>query len=217
MVNKDSISTKVTVALTEMAAKAENSSTSIPSDDVVAQIDDILSVADGLTLFGKSTKSYQGRDKESNGAFCTMPVKLKYQNKDTKNYAEAVLRKVCKAHVSTPYHATLRETIRQVVEETKKISPNEFVRVHVDTHSNLLKVLSRAKDQSDWCRYSPDIPIPEIAKDISLRKSPEGYKVSLPANFGKSIRLSRKDSHNNPKTDNNDSPQADNPEKPQTK
>jgi hypothetical protein len=55
IMNKETINKKATMFLTSMAAKKENRTTSIPSNDAVASIDDVLSVTTRMEFFGSQT------------------------------------------------------------------------------------------------------------------------------------------------------------------
>ena len=135
IMNKDTMATKATLALTTMAAEQEGKQSSSPSNDAVTALDDVLSLAEDMTFFGKSTKSYKNNKDDKSGSFCTIPVKYTFRNKDTKIRAEAVLRERCKVNCSTTYPVVLRECIKQVVEHVKQSYKDNFVRVTVDSGS----------------------------------------------------------------------------------
>jgi hypothetical protein len=59
VINKDTISKRATMALTNMAAKKEKSNTRIPSRDAIEAIDDVLGAACDITFFGNGTKTYK--------------------------------------------------------------------------------------------------------------------------------------------------------------
>jgi len=177
IMNQQTISSKATTALTEMAATAEGKSGRIPSNEAVAAIDDVLSVATGMSFYGKSTKTYKNpRDKVNSGAFCTVPVKYTFKDKDTKIRAEIVLRETCKVNCSTPYPIILRETIRQVVNHVKSDFPDNKVRVNVDLAKLGLRV-SRKSPGNSWKEFKRIIPIPAEAYDVSARNIPENFAV----------------------------------------
>jgi hypothetical protein len=94
---------KATLSLTSMAAKKEKRTTSIPSDDAVAAIDDVLSVTTGMQFYGAQTKTYKHPSDPNSGLYCTFPVKYEFENKDDRIRAETVLRDLCDVHCATPY------------------------------------------------------------------------------------------------------------------
>ena len=178
IMNKNSMSTKATVALTEMAAAAEGKTSSIPSADAVASIDDVLSMVKGMTFFGKATKSYSNQKDPLSGSFCTVPVKYSFQSKDTRIMAETTLREKCKVNCSTPYPIILRETIRQTVAHIKIQFPDNQVRVNVDTAKLGLKISRRPPKCSVWKDYKHPVPLPTEVFDVSARAVPDGFKVT---------------------------------------
>jgi hypothetical protein len=182
IMNQDTMSTKATCALTAMAAKLENAKGSIPSDDTVTTLNDVLSVSTGIQFYGRKTKSYRKKDDLQSGGFCTVPVRYNFNSKEDRIEAETVLRDKCKVACATPYHTMLRESIRQVIDAVKADYPGNFVRVAVDTNSMSLKVARRPMlDKSDtskkvWTNVGV-IPIPDEALDTNIRSVPEGFKV----------------------------------------
>ena len=87
-INKDTLSRKVTVALSDKA-KAGN------HGDTEYTIDDVLSCSK-LEFMGSSTRSFHNRKNENdakNGKFCTIPVRLDFKDKETRIQAEISLKK----------------------------------------------------------------------------------------------------------------------------
>ena len=175
IMNQETISKKATLALTSMAAKAEGKLSSTPSDDAITAIDDVLSMTTGMSLFGNSTKSYVNpKDKES-GAFCTIPVKYEFKDKDTRIRAETALRARCKVSCATPYPVILRECIRQVVDKVKKKFPGEFVRVNVNANKFSLSVARRGATESTWIYLRDEITLPTEVLNVSTRTVPKDF------------------------------------------
>jgi hypothetical protein len=168
IMNTATMSNKATLALAAMAAENEERPGSIPEEDTVATIDDVLSMATKIDFYGRKTNTYtNARDKKS-GSFCTIPVLYEFSDKDTRFEAETYLRNKCGAHCSTPYPTILRECIRQVVDAVKVDFPNDQVKVTVDANNFCLRAARRepvegnAKktDGNTWtelsrCRISP--------------------------------------------------------------
>jgi hypothetical protein len=182
IMNQDTMSTKATVALTTMAAKIEKAKGTIPSDDTVTVLNDVLSVSTGIQFYGRKTKSYSRKNDPQSGEFCTVPVRYNFVDKEARMEAESVLREKCKVSCSVPYHTMLRESIRQVIDTVKKDYPGEFVRVAVDTNSMRLKIARRPMvDEGDnrkkiWSQVGT-VPIPEEALDLNIRTVPTGFQV----------------------------------------
>jgi hypothetical protein len=189
IMNVESMSRKATLALTSMAAKVEECSTSIPSEDSVAIIDDVLSLSSGIKFFGATTKSYRKTGDKNSGSFCTVPVKYEFQDKDTRIRAEKVLRATCGVNCTTPYPPILRECIRRTVDMVKKDHPEGFVKVTVDLNNHCLRVARKAnKDSKAWIHAKESIPIPPEALDIRSKKVPETLNLSATLYSPKKVR-----------------------------
>ena len=178
IMNKDSMSTRATVSLTEMAAAVEGKPSAIPGQDTIATIDDCLSMVKSMSFFGRTTKTYRNSKDPKSGSFCTIPVRYTFQNKDTRIQAETTLREKCKVNCSTPYPTILREAIRQVVAHVKGQFPEDKVRVAVDTTNLGLKISRKPPDYPSWKDYKPLIPLPEEVFDVAARSVPLGFKVT---------------------------------------
>jgi hypothetical protein len=91
IMNTADMSNKATLALAAMAADIENRPGCIPSEDNLATIDDILSVAKSIEFYGKKTKSYINSKDPKSGSYCTVPVRYEFDDKETKFEAEKLL------------------------------------------------------------------------------------------------------------------------------
>jgi hypothetical protein len=185
IMNQDTMSTKASAALGEMAAKIENSTGKIPSQDTLIAIDDVLSVATGIQFYGRKTKSFSKKNDPQSGLFCTIPVRYNFNSKEERIEAETLLRDKCKINCTTPYPTVLRECIRQVLDQTKRDYPGCYIRVIVDTGNMSLRILRRALVDPGQSKTGPkvwtqvgSVPIPAEALDIAARTVPEHFKVS---------------------------------------
>ena len=173
--NKGTIQEKASLALTAMAAKGENRNSSVPSNDAITAIDDFTSMVTNMEFYGSSTKQYKGKE---GGTFCTVPVKYQFKDRDTRVFAEKTLREVCKVQCATPYPAVVRECIKQVVDRVKASHPDQYVKVSVLTRDFALRVARRPKGKDlDWIYLPSNLPLPEEALDVSLKKVPEGLRM----------------------------------------
>jgi hypothetical protein len=186
LINQDAMSTKVTKAITEKAAQKDGSKGSVPKEDTITALDDVLSIVENVRFYGKTTKSYQNPRDPLNGSYCTIPVRYDFSDKESRIYAESVLRDKCKIQCSTPYPTILREAIKQVQESVKSQYKDHFVKVNVDTSSMTLRVSKRPMlaegetGKKHWSYVGNPIPIPNECLDIHARKVPDGFKVVIP-------------------------------------
>jgi hypothetical protein len=184
IMNHDTMNKRATLALTTMAARKEKKSTSIPSEESVMAIDDLLSVTEGMEFFGAATKSYSHPNDPNSGLYCTVPVKYVFKDKDDRVRAETTLRDRCDVRCTTPYPTMVRECIKQIVSKVKADRPDRLVRVNVDTGSLSFKIATKCKGNKDermpWEPYHYLVPIPPEAMDTTKRRVPDGFKITWP-------------------------------------
>jgi len=181
IINEETISTNVSKALISMTAKVENPNSTVPSNDAIDAIDDVISTAKKMTFFGKATRSVRNtKDKSLNGSYMTIPVKYEFADRGTKFFCDEVLRKTCNAQLAVPYPTVLREGIKQIVDKYKKQFPDHFIKVLVDTRRMQFKISRRLSKDSEWIRIPDVIPIPDCCLEIQERDIPEGFKIPWP-------------------------------------
>jgi hypothetical protein len=175
LMNKSTISEKASTALTKMAAQKEKAGTSIPSQDAVAAIDDVISLVTNMDFFGSTTKQYKGK---GTTGFCTVPVKYQFKDKDYRLYAEKTLREKCDVKCATPYPAIVRECIKQVVDHVRLTHPSDFVKVSVVSKEFSLKVSRRPQGKNlKWIDYPDLLPLPSEAWNVDAKKVPDGLRM----------------------------------------
>jgi hypothetical protein len=195
--NEKTILTKATLALSEAAAAAEGNKGKPPSKEAVAALDDIMSVTEDVTLFGRVTKPYVNPRNSAdprNKTFFTLPVRYEFRDKDTKIEAETILRDTCKVECTTPYPTILRECIKQVVTHMRDTFPNDFVKVTVDSANMALKVTRKVKGRG-WFSLDDPIKLPVEVLDIHAKSVPEGFRLNNLPNLKKASVSSVPDDH----------------------
>jgi hypothetical protein len=194
LMSKETMNKKATLALAAMAAKKEKKNTSIPSEDAVAAIDDCLSATTGMDFFGSTTKTYRNPRDPNSAAFCTVPVKYEFKDKDDKARAEKILRDLCDVHCTTPYPVMVRECIKQIIEKVKLEFPENLIKVSVDCNSHVFKIARKEKGTGNsvmpWIPYKLSILIPDDVLDVSIRRVPENYNLVWPPTPRKKSRTS---------------------------
>ncbi len=134
IINKETLTRKVTIALHENAARSDQvTSGAISKAEAEEMVDDMLTVA-SLDFLGNGSSKYKNEKAPNDphiGKMCTLPVKLIFKGKDDHILAEQTLRKICKVRCSTPYPKKLRKMIKDLIDEGKEKAPGHFVRVRV--------------------------------------------------------------------------------------
>ena len=159
IINQSTMGMKATEALTRMAAEVEGRPPSKPSADSVAVIDDVLSLATKVSIFGSSTKSVVMKGALS-GSYCSVPVCYSFTDEKTRFRAEQALRARCKVSCATPYPTGVRDCIKSAIAAGKATNPDDFVRVKIDLPKLGLKLAWRAKNSNKWKLHEKLIPFP---------------------------------------------------------
>ena len=174
IMNTATISMKVTQDLAAKAATVEGKTSGRPSEETVTMLDDAISLVKGMDFYGKVTKTFTNKNKPEdpmNGKFCTLPVKLAFKDKETKQQAESLLRSKCKIQCTTPYPLNLRKAIRKAIEEEKAKFKEEFIQVRVDPEAGTLKVSRKAggKTGGKWFNNYTTIQLEDSVFDLGFQ------------------------------------------------
>jgi hypothetical protein len=182
IMNKDTLCKKATLALTTLAAGKEKQTGSIPSNDAIDAIDDVLSLAENYQILGNTTKTYRNAKDPQSGLYCTAPVRYDFKNKDTRTNAEIVLRYRCGVSCAVPYPVPVRECIKKIVSEVKKDHPDNYIKVAIDTGKLAFKIARKPpKNAPDpkWQYDYNDVPVPVIVMESGGRKLPDDFNIAL--------------------------------------
>ena len=156
-INKETLSRKVTMALSEKAKAGDHDYNINDAEDT---IDDVLSCAK-LEFLGAGSKNFfNSRDAtdKRNNKFCTMPVRLDFKDKETRIQAEISMRKLCKVSCSTPYPKKLRNILSGLVKDGKKAAPGCFSLTRVNVDKLTIDVHTKVDNQWQDLNLSCNIP-----------------------------------------------------------
>jgi hypothetical protein len=172
IINKDTLTRKVTIALHDKAAKCEQvRNGDITEADAEEIVDDLLTCTSLDFLANGSTRYRNDKhpDDPRIGKMCTLPVKMLFKGRDERILAEQTLRKICQARCSTPYPKNLRTMIGKLVDEGKQVKPGHFIRIKV--HADSLKLEAHASVDRKWVdlKISKDIPL-DILDSTEIRE-----------------------------------------------
>jgi hypothetical protein len=186
IMNPDTMKRKFTENVIEKAAAVEQKEDGRLSPAVADQLDDALAMVTKMEFFGKQTKKSKNKNGEDED-FCTIPVKLCFKDRETREAADSRLRKLCKMGGTVPYHRTLRNVINTTIEESKKKYPRSFIQVKVDAEKFQLKV-SRLEDGT-WMNNVDIVNLPESVLDLSrtgptIRRKPSQSNMEVEVGGG---------------------------------
>jgi hypothetical protein len=166
VMNKDTLSRKVTLALGEKASGGEHDYDIKDAEDA---IDDILSCSK-LEFLGATSKKFFNKKNLSdarNDTFCTLPVRFEFKDRETRIQAEKTLRKVCKVSCATPYPKKLRTMLDSMLSEGKKKYPKCFIRTRVSVDDLTAEAHARVGD--NWVDLGLKCAIPyDICDQVTI-------------------------------------------------
>jgi hypothetical protein len=164
IMNPETMKRKFTENVISNAAAVELREDGRPSPAVAEQLDDALAMVTKMEFFGKQTKKSKNKLGEEDD-FCSIPVKLCFKGKETREAADSRLRKLCKMGGTVPYHRTLRNVINITIDDAKKKYPRSFIQVKVDVENFQLKI-SKLQDGT-WMNNVEVVELPESVLDLS--------------------------------------------------
>jgi hypothetical protein len=164
VMNPETMKRRFTENVIEKAAEKEGMSDGRPSQGVAEQLDDALAMVTKMEFFGKQTRKSKKKNGEEED-FCTIPVKLCFKDKETREAAASRMGKLCKMGGTVPYHRTLRNVINGTIEDCKSAYPNSFIQVKVDVEKFQLRV-SR-QESGEWFNDMARIDLPDSVLDLS--------------------------------------------------
>jgi transcription elongation factor Elf1 len=166
IMNPDTMRKRFSMDLADKAAAVEGAPEGRPTAEVAAQLDDALGMVTKMEYFGKETKKAKKKGKDAGDEdFYTIPVKLTFRDKETRDAADGRMRKLCKTGGTIPYHRTLRNVINKVIMDAKDKYKGSFIQVKVDAEKFRLRV-SRRED-GVWHNNIELIDLPDEVLDLS--------------------------------------------------
>ncbi len=166
IMNLDTMKKNFTLDLVAKAAAVEKMPSGRPSKEVSSQLDDALEMVTNMDFFGKETKKAKKKGSQAEEEdFCTIPVRLFFKDKDTRNSADGKLRLPCGTGGMIPYHSTLRNVINKTIEDAKAKYQNSYIQVKVDVENFRLKVSRRTGGV--WHNNIETVDLPDSVLDLS--------------------------------------------------
>jgi hypothetical protein len=189
ILNPDTMCTKVTSDLISKAAACEEkiskrNNRGIPSQGVVDTLDDLMSMVKHMDFFGKVTKPCRvPGNPELNNTYYSIPVRMRFQDRDTRARAEAILRSTCQVGTTIPYPAILRECMQRTMKHYKDMYQGDYIRVNLELSKMALKVSRREgsrENKGEWHVCASNIKLPEEVLDVASRTVPAVLPLEFP-------------------------------------
>jgi hypothetical protein len=140
--------------------------------EAVRVMDDVLSLVSDMDFIGASSKPFRGRTDNDmrNGKFCTMPIKFKFEDRDSRIHFETSVRKFCTLKASMSLHKAVRLEQAAFLRAVKPRYPDEVVTVRIDTLNMRLQAFRKEDGQKQWTKCQEAV---QLLPDTLL----PGYKT----------------------------------------
>jgi hypothetical protein len=152
--------------------------------EAVRVMDDVISCVSDMEFIGSASKRFinnRNNDDNCNNTFCTMPVKLRFDDRNSRVHFEKSMREYCnlRANISLPKPIRLEQAA--FLSSLRERYPGDAVTVRPDTASGYLYALRKEGGAGPWLKcserlhLSPGIMLPTFVprKTISLAPAVE--------------------------------------------
>jgi hypothetical protein len=161
LANRKSLAAAFSAGIRAAAVSTARSANEDPAE-AVRVMDDALSVVQDMDFIGASSKPFHGKTDSDmrNGKFCTMPIKFKFEDRDSRIHFETSMRKYCtlRASMSLPY--AIRKEQAAFQRAVRERYPGEVATVRVDTLSMSLQAYKKADGEKKWMKCPESVPLP---------------------------------------------------------
>jgi len=153
----------------------------------VRVLDDAFSCVEDVDFLGQASKPYENhRDKADplNGSFYTMPVKLRFPDRDSRIYFENTVRRLKGPKITQSLPAPLRKKIAALTTAVKSENPGKIVMIRPDTRALSLNAFVKSDGDQRWeivgapVRLQPADVIPNFRSDSSSGSGSGGEHTS---------------------------------------
>jgi hypothetical protein len=156
--------------------KAERSG--VDPGEAIRDLDDALSCVGDMEFIGEKSKKYVKEGDARSNTFCTMPVKFKFSDRNSRINFEKTLRTQSdlKANISLP--KLIRIEMSAFQKALKSRYPDEIVIVRLDTTRNRFYALRKFDKADSWTSCSETL---SLAPGVLLPEYNPRTHIVLPA------------------------------------
>ena len=145
------------------AAVAKASTENKDVSEAVRVLDDAFSGVVDVDFIGQASSAFTNQRKADdpwNGTYCTMPVKLRFADRDSRIFFENTVRNAAGLKATQSFPKKIREEMKQFVTKIKAENPDLIVMVRPDSRSLRLNAFTKKDGEKAWTRYHESCPIP---------------------------------------------------------
>ena len=131
--------------------------------EAVRVLDDAFSGVEDVDFIGQSSAKYNNKrkaDDPKNGTFCTMPVKLKFPDRDSRIFFENSIRNLVGLKATQSFQKQIRNEMNQFMGRVKFENPDMIVMVRPDSRTLRINAFIKREGEKSWNRYHESHPIP---------------------------------------------------------
>ena len=160
--NRAKLSANLSAGLKSSAiSKAGDDGTDV--SEAVRLLDDAFSGVEDVDFLGQASATYNNSrkaDDPKNGKFCTMPVKLRFVDRDSRIYFENTVRKVAGLKATQSFPKKIREEMNSFMSRVRAENPGLIVMVRPDSRSLRLNAFTKRDGEKSWSKYHESVAIP---------------------------------------------------------
>ena len=160
--NRSKLNANLSVGLKSAAinkATADNKDVA----EAVRVLDDAFSGVVDVDFLGQASSTFNNKlrvDDPLNGTYCTMPVKLRFADCDSRIFFENTARNVAGLKATQSFPKQIRGKMKTFQEKIKTENPGLIVMVRPDSRSLRLNTFTKNDGEKSWSRYHESCPIP---------------------------------------------------------
>ena len=131
--------------------------------EAVRVLDDAFSGVEDVDFIGQSSAKYNNKrkaDDPKNGTFCTMPVKLKFPDRDSRIFFENSIRNLAGLKATQSFPKQIRNEMNQFMGRVKFENPDMIVMVRPYSRTLQINAFIKREGEKSWNRYHESHPIP---------------------------------------------------------
>ena len=147
-----------------------------------------LSCASNVEFMGNTSSAHFGRGGEASG-FCSLPVKLEFEDKGARIHFERTLREKCDIRASMSLPKGIRAAQTSFYKELKELYPDQIVMTRPDVATLSFVALVKKDGEKTWVRTSDTRPIDPSALTDTRTNPPPPQLSSVATGGGGTSRL----------------------------
>ena len=131
--------------------------------EAVRVLDDAFSGVVDVDFLGQASATFNNNrkaDDPRNGTYCTMPVKLRFADRDSRVFFENTVRNAAGLKATQSFPKQIRGIMKEFMEKVRAENPGLIVMVRPDSRTLRLNAFTKVDGEKSWSRYHEYYPIP---------------------------------------------------------